>query len=116
MTDHYVRHLLRSGDYVKTEYQCRAEFGAKCRVVCDRCTKNHEEQCVCEYLDDPLVPDMQDQGECMIVAWLENDAPEEQFNGEETPVRGPDWQPIVPEWNGDNWGWDYASGDTTGAQ
>jgi hypothetical protein len=114
MSDHYVRHILRAGDGVSTEYQCRAEFGARCRMCCDRCNRMQREQCECEF--DGSTPDLQDQGECLIIAWLENDAPEESYNGEVAPVRGPDWQPIVPEWNGDNWDWDYAPDGTTGAK
>lgn len=106
MTDHYVRHILRSGDGVHTEYECRAEFGSRCRMCCDRCNRMQREQCECESRDS--TPDLQDQGECLIVVWLTQDAPEEQFNGEDQPVRGPDWQPIVPEWNGDTYEWDYA--------
>jgi hypothetical protein len=104
---HFVRHLLRPGDYVRTEFKCQAPEGAQCRLMCKRC--KGEEQCVCEYEDPPREPDLQDQGECLIVTWLENDAPEECFNGEDDePVRGPLWQPIVPEWNGDGYEWDYA--------
>jgi hypothetical protein len=76
-------------------------------MICDTCNRNQEEQCICES-EHNRAPDLQDQGECMIVSWLEMDAPEEQFNGEDTPVRGPDWHPIVPEWNGDTYEWDYA--------
>jgi len=103
--DHYVRHVLRPGDYVKTEFECRASFGARCRLACDQL--ECREQCICESEYDRGA-DLQDQGECLIVAWLKNDAPEECYNGEEVPVRGPDWQPIIPEWNGDTWDWDYA--------
>lgn len=104
-SDHYVRHVLRPGDYVKTEFECRAPFGSRCRLACDQ--PSCREQCICES-EHNRNPDLQDQGECLITAWLKNDAPEECYTGEEMPVRGPDWQPIVPEWNGDTWDWDYA--------
>lgn len=83
---------LRSGDYVAAEYQCRAEFGARCRMACNRCNSEKFERCICE----------------SELARAPDDEPKEQFNGEDQPVRGPGWQPIVPEWNGDSWEWDYA--------
>jgi hypothetical protein len=99
---HYVRHLLRPGDYVSTEYRCDAPEGALCRLACTRCTG--EERCVCD------APDFQDTGECLVLPWLENGAPEECFGGDDgEPVRGPDWQPIDAEWNGDIYEWDYAT-------
>lgn len=106
MSDHYVRHMLRPGDYVLTEFECRAPFGARCRQACDQISCR--EQCICES-EYNRGPDLQDQGECLIVAWLKMDAPEESYNGESVPVRGPDWQPITPEWNGDSWEWDYTT-------
>ena len=99
---HYVRHLLRPGDYVCTEFKCDAPQGALCRMVCKRCTG--EEACVCGE------PDLQDTGECLVLLWFTEDAPEECYNGEDgEPVRGPDWQPIMPEWTGDSYEWDYAT-------
>lgn len=112
MTDHQVRHILRGGDSVCTEYRCVASEGAPCRVACLRCWKAGEEQCRCEAEEPIRVPEMGDIGSCMVLTWLSEDAPEECFNGEEaTEVRGPGWQPITPEWNGDNYEWDYASID-----
>lgn len=97
--------MLRPGDYVATQFECRAPVGARCRMACGRCT--NLEQCICE--SSGRTPDLTDQGECLIVAWLTHDAPEECYNGEPAPVRGPGWQPITPEWNGDSWDWDYAT-------
>jgi hypothetical protein len=121
MSDHYVRHLLRPGDYVRTEFQCRAPETAPCRTMCRRCIIDEQrEQCDCDYVtekgdwdesDDEKIgrePALEHGRPCNILAWLENDAPEECYNGEEAPVRGPGWQPIIPEWNGDNYDWDYA--------
>lgn len=108
MSDHYVRHILSSGDYIRTEFKCEAPFGAKCRMICDRCNRLQREQCECGW-DDDLTPDLQDQGECMWVVWLDNDESFELYNGEDQPVRGPDWQPIEPEWNGEGYEWDYAT-------
>lgn len=106
MTDHFVRHMLHAGDTIETQYECRAEVGAQCRTACKKCSDQQYEACVCASLDE--TPDMQDYGECLVVVWLNQDMPEEQFNGDDQPVRGPDWQPIVPEWNGDTYSWDYA--------
>ena len=106
MTDHYVRHMLEvQGCGVSTEYECRAEVGSKCRLTCIACERECREGCTCDE------PDLQDYGRCLIVEWLTEDAPDEQFNGERQPIRGPDWQLIVPEWNGDNWEWDYKEDD-----
>src|SRR4029077_15637721 len=114
MTAHFVRHLLRPGDYVCTEFKCDAPEGTLCRMVCARCQKAQEEQGVCEYAEPPCEPDLQDMGRCQILLWFTEDAPEECYNGENgQPVRGPDWQPIVPEWDGDNYLWDYAPERTT---
>lgn len=109
MNDHYVRHMLRPGGDVSTEYQCRADEGATCRVTCRRCYEASEEQCMCGYYDRE--PDEQDIGRCLILDWLTESYPDELFNGEPQPIRGPDWQPIVPEWTGDNYDWDYAPDD-----
>lgn len=107
MTDHFVRHMLQSDGYgVATEFMCKAAFGAFCRLLCDRCNRLQREQCEC--MSEDLSPDMQDQGECLLLVWFEQ-TPDELYNGEPTPVRGPDWQPITPEWNGDTWEWDYAN-------
>jgi hypothetical protein len=101
--------MVRPGDYVRTEYQCRAAEEAPCRTVCKTCIVDEaREQCDCEYLDQPREPILIHGEPCHYVAWFENDAPEECYNGEESPVRGPDWQPITPEWNGDAYEWDYA--------
>ena len=109
MADHFVRHLLRVGDHAITDFKCSADVGSSCRVTCILCESNGEECCVCESQEPPRDPRMGDIGYCMITAWLKEDAPEECYNGAESQeVRGPGWQPIVPEWNGDNWSWDYA--------
>jgi hypothetical protein len=112
MTDHYVRHMLRDGDHVTTEFDCRAADDAPCRTVCLLCINEQRECCQCDYVEvdgkEGRTPKIEHGHECSICVWLEEDAPEESFNGEPQPVRGPDWQPIVPEWNGDNYDWDYA--------
>lgn len=112
MTDHFVRHVVRNGDHVKTEYQCRASEDAQCRQACARCWNDHEEVCICESRNRE--PDIRDVG-CTIIPWLTEDAPEECYGGEDQPVRGPDWQPIDATWNGDNYEWDYAAANPTGS-
>ena len=102
MIDHYVRHLIRSGDHVRTEYECRAPEGAACRLACDSCIRAQYEQCECGSRDG-----WTDQGQCMQMPWLTEDAPEECYDGDEQPVRGPGWQAIILEWNGDNYSWHY---------
>jgi len=99
---HYVRHLLRPGDYVSTEFKCDAPKGARCRMACKYCIGR--EMCICGE------PDLQDMGECLVLLWFTEDAPEECFSGKDgEPVRGPDWQPITPEWHGGGYEWDYAT-------
>jgi hypothetical protein len=105
---HFVQHFLNPCGYVKTVFTCTAPVGAKCRMHCKTCYGNGLEACGCEYREPPREPDMQDFGSCLIVDWLNDDAPEESYNGERTPVRGPEPQAIQEEWNGDNYGWDYA--------
>ena len=104
MSVHFVRHLLSPGNDVKTEFQCTAKHGAHCRMSCDRCRA--EEQCICAGND--LKPDLQDQGECLMILWLREDS-EWTFCGEQTEVRGPGWQPIEVTWDGDCCEWEYAS-------
>lgn len=103
---HFVQHFLREGDYVQTEFTCAAPEGATCRMACRKCSDQQYEACVCNSLDD--IPDLQDFGSCLIVHWLTEDAPEESYNGDREPVRGPEPQPIIEEFNGDNYGWVYA--------
>jgi hypothetical protein len=104
MADHFVRHIVRSGDYVRTEFECRAPEGANCREVCKTCMDAGEERCMCGYYDrEPvLVP-----SPCNYLGWFE-DAPEEMYDGTEQPVRGPDWQPITLSWQGDYFVWEYS--------
>lgn len=102
---HFVQHFLRGGDYIETEFTCTAPFGAFCRQSCDRCTS--EEQCICASRDDNIPPDLQDQGECLVLLWLRDD-PEDSFNGERQPIRGPGPQPITVDWMGDYCEWHYA--------
>lgn len=64
MTDHFVRHVVRNGDHVKTEYQCRASEDAQCRQACARCWNDHEEVCICESRNRE--PDIRDVG-CTII-------------------------------------------------
>lgn len=107
---HYVQHFLRSGDYVQTEFTCTAREGASCRMVCQTCSDECREACECGSFNedgDERTPEMVDYGECMQILWLTQDAPEECFNGDEQPVRGPEPQAITLEWNGDNYDWDY---------
>lgn len=103
MTDHYVRHILRSGDYVQTEFECRATEGGVCRTVCTTCMEEQREQCECSWFSDgntvERLPTMGDLGTCGWLPWLTEDAPEEMYNGPENePVRGPGWQPINILW------------------
>jgi ferredoxin-thioredoxin reductase catalytic subunit len=103
--NHFVRHML-DRDTVHTEFQCTAPEGAPCRTACKTCWNEQREACMCESLERE--PDMGDVGHCHILVWLQEDAPDECFNGEYQPVRGPSWQPITPEWTGDHYEWDYA--------
>ena len=118
---HFVRHMLRVGDYVRTEFECRAAETAECRTICARCIKDEQrEQCDCEYVtekgdwddapDDPIgrEPRLEHGQPCGMIAWFTETAPEEVYGGEPKPVRGPDWQPIVGIWNGDSYDWEYA--------
>ena len=109
MTHHFVQHFLQPGDYVRTEFTCTAPEGAPCRMVCQLCEGECREACECECLDEPRTPDIVDYGECTQIIWLTEDyAPEERYNGEKQPVRGPKPQAITLEWNGDNYYWNYA--------
>lgn len=103
---HFVQHFLRPGDYVQTVFTCTAPEDASCRMACRKCSDQQREACVCASLDD--IPDMQDYGECLIVLWLNADAPEECYNDERKPVRGPEPQPITVDWDRDDYGWNYA--------
>lgn len=106
MNHHFVQHFLRPGDYVQTKFTCTAPEGAKCREACRKCSDQQREACVCASLDEQ--PDLQDFGECFVVLWLSQDAPEECFTGEHQAVKGPEPQPIEYEWDGDCFSWDYA--------
>jgi hypothetical protein len=106
---HFVQHFLRDGDYVQTQFSCTAPEGAKCRTACKTCYDEHREVCECETLDDERTPNLVDFGYCLQIIWLSEDAPEERYNGERQPVRGPDPQPITLEWEGDYYLWDYAT-------
>lgn len=104
---HFVQHFLRDSDSVQTEFSCTAPEGAPCRMFCKTCMDEQLEACQCEY-DDFRTPNMVDMGSCNYLNWLE-DAPEEVYNGNRQPVRGPDPQPITLEWTGDYFCWDYSS-------
>ena len=110
---HFVQHFLRPGNYVQTEFTCTAPEGAKCRTNCWTCYEEQREVCECISFNEDgheREPDMRDFGYCLEMVWLtESDALEEMYNGERTPVRGPDPQPIQLEWTGDDYAWDYTS-------
>ena len=107
---HFVQHFIRPGDYVQTVFTCTAPEGAKCRMICKRCSDQQHEACVCASWGElGREPDLQDFGECLVVLWLNQDAPEESYIGERQPIRGPEPQPFVEEWNGDDYGWEYAT-------
>lgn len=103
--DHAVRHIVRPGDYVRTEYRCTAPEDAPCRSFCQTCWDESQERCVCD--DNDRKPVITSGHPCNYLGWLENDAPEECYEGDEQPVRGPDWQPISLEWEGDYYTWRY---------
>lgn len=105
---HFVQHFLDPGYGVNTEFTCTAPEGAVCRVACQTCYDEQREVCECEYIDPPRKSNIIDQGCCLMITWLNEDSPEECYNGERAPVRGPEPQPITPEWTGDNYDWDYA--------
>lgn len=101
--EHFVRHMVRPGDYVRTEYECRATETAECRTYCQTCMDTFDDgPC---YHGDEAVP-VHGQP-CNHVAWLNGES-EEYYDGDEQPVRGPDWQPITVTWNGDYYVWRYA--------
>jgi hypothetical protein len=106
---HFVQHFLRPGDYVQTEFTCTAPVGAQCRMHCITCYAEEREVCECEYRDPSRTPNLQDYGSCIVIPWLAEDAPEESYNGDSQPVRGPEPQPILEEWTGDNYQWDYTA-------
>lgn len=110
---HFVQHFLRSGDYVSTEFSCTAPEGASCRMACQTCMNEQRERCECGFSTfnvecEDRLPDMRDQGCCIQLPWLTEDAPEECYDGARQPVRGPDPQPINLKWTGDYYTWDYA--------
>lgn len=104
MSDHYVQHMLHSGDYVRTQFECRAPENAPCRTWCDTCEKEQREQCECSALS--RTPNLIGGHPCSIIQFL-CDAAEESYDGREQPVRGPEPQPIVAIWEGDYYVWDY---------
>lgn len=102
-SQHFVRHILCPGDYVRTEYQCRAPENAGCRTRCRACDDEFNEDS-CHHGDEAV----RYHGKpCNYLAWFD-DTPEECYDGEpEAPVRGPDWQPIDVVWDGDHFVWRY---------
>lgn len=113
MSNHFVQHFLRSGDYVQTEFTCTAGEGANCRMVCKTCHDECRERCECGNSTfgierEDRLPNLVDYGECGQIIWLNEDAPEEMYKGSRKPVRGPEPQAIILEWDGGSYGWDYA--------
>ena len=102
--EHSVRHIVRGGDYVRTEFRCTAPPDARCRTFCQRCIDDSEEQCLCGYYDREPVETTGHP--CNYLAWMES-APEESYDGPDTPARGPGWQPVTFEWQGDFYTWRY---------
>lgn len=104
MSTHFVRHILRAGDYVRTEFECRATEGAACRTACTTCYEEQRERCECisQIFEEGQLrlPTMGDLGQCGWLPWFD-DAPEEMYEGREIPVRGPDWQPITINFTSD---------------
>ncbi|QBQ71292.1 hypothetical protein SEA_BLACKBEETLE_2 [Mycobacterium phage Blackbeetle] len=103
---HFVRHLVRPGDYVRTEFRCTAPVDSRCRVACKFCWERAYEQCCCS--EEGRVPTLGDAGACNVMPWLDEGPSEELYSGPEQPVRGPGWQQIVVTWNGDYYEWTYA--------
>jgi len=88
-------------DVVATEFKCTAENGAPCRIHC-RCLREETSREVCE-CDQP---EMVDIGYCNPLEYL-SDAPDECFRGERQTTRA-GWCPIVLEWEGGYYSWDFA--------
>lgn len=112
MAEHFVQFVLEPGDSWPTAvFTCTAPVGAKCRVFCKTCVDECQEQCVCEYLDEPRVPVIEDMGCCNYVAWMESgDGGCESFGGARgTPIIGPEPAPVVFTWEGDYFIWEYAA-------
>lgn len=103
--DHAVRHLVRPGDLIRTEYRCTAGPDAPCRTFCQTCWDEAQERCVCD--DSDRKPVLTGGHPCNYLSWIENGEPEWAYNGPEEPVRGPGWQPIVFHWEGDDYSWRY---------
>ena len=73
---HFVRHILPPGDYVRTEYQCRAPEDAPCRSLCTLCDAEDRDRCECECLDElgtSREPVLAHGMSCNYVAWLDDD-------------------------------------------
>lgn len=105
MSDHFVRHILTSGDTVKAEFECRAEVGASCRSACD-CYDKEYEMCESPGAGDDKHP-RTDRGECLQLVFITEGDPDYSYDGPDRPVCGPDWQPITLEWQGEYFTWDY---------
>lgn len=105
---HFVHHVIADECGVRTKYTCTAPEDAQCRTSCETCYDEMQEQCICEIMDPPREPNRVGGKPCNILGWLENDAPDECYDGPETAVRGPEPQPIVTSWEGDYYQWRYA--------
>lgn len=109
--EHFARHILQSGDSVRTVFECRAPETAPCRTICRTCLDEGQESgCVCDQLDLPREPNPEHGRPCNYISWMEQ-APEESYGGDEIPVQGPEWQPVVFTWEGDYFIWEYAAAD-----
>lgn len=109
MTEHFVQHQLKAGDWVRTKFKCEGPETALCKTICQTCWNECRDSCECAGEDPPREPVLKTGESCQLVEWLE-ESPEEAYAGpEDLPVRGPDWQPIIISWNGDCYEWKYVS-------
>jgi hypothetical protein len=113
---HFVRFLISTGDSANVTFKCSAPEDASCRTVCKTCMDECREQCECAYWandEDEEVgrePNIVHGQDCNILNWL-NEDPEESYCGPSRPVKGPEWQPISPVWDGDYYTWHYVEDD-----
>lgn len=87
-TPHTVAWFIDSGGPAVPYFTCTAPAGAHCRTWCD---SGCEERCT-----DPDEHPFVDQGECLMVAWLEAEGPgAEAYDGDKASVHD---GPIVLRW------------------